>query len=427
MKNNLKEMPAQKSAAVDENIFRDRMRQPDIVSEFFFPLGHAAWHRGRFSINKDEIAQVSTKISGVRLQAADPRGENPEPERQCRQDVVNLVQSLIRLRETPALSNIVLSDEIHRGVNESGSRVKFGLYLDPTGRYSNETEAAHECHSHIVRAVQKSGLVIDSPKTFEQQTGMDGLLQWANQLSHIVRAVQKSALVIESPKTFEQQTGMDGLLQWANQLRLRRRRKIWLLALLLLLLLLFSLRDCSPPKIFVPIETQSFIIIMDKSSSMEPHFSAVQAEARKTLEKMRKSFFAKHYANVIAYHFSATSALGGIKEVNNETGQQLIFFLDNIKAEGGTNLRAGIELAAKEVAAHQKPTTLLIFTDGEDTSVAEMLQDVNPILSQFQGVEIVGNTLTPRVFSGVNPKPINELEQKLSELAAALNGHFGNP
>ncbi len=391
MKNNLKEMPAQKSAAVDENIFRDRMRQPDIVSEFFFPLGHAAWHRGRFSINKDEIAQVSTKISGVRLQAADPRGENPEPERQCRQDVVNLVQSLIRLRETPALSNIVLSDEIHRGVNESGSRVKFGLYLDPTGRYSNETEAAHECHSHIVRAVQKS------------------------------------ALVIESPKTFEQQTGMDGLLQWANQLRLRRRRKIWLLALLLLLLLLFSLRDCSPPKIFVPIETQSFIIIMDKSSSMEPHFSAVQAEARKTLEKMRKSFFAKHYANVIAYHFSATSALGGIKEVNNETGQQLIFFLDNIKAEGGTNLRAGIELAAKEVAAHQKPTTLLIFTDGEDTSVAEMLQDVNPILSQFQGVEIVGNTLTPRVFSGVNPKPINELEQKLSELAAALNGHFGNP
>ncbi len=220
---------------------------------------------------------------------------------------------------------------------------------------------------------------------------------------------------------------MDGLLQWANQLRLRRRRKIWLLALLLLLLLPFSLRDCSPPKIFVPIETQSFIIIMDKSSSMEPHFSAVQAEARKTLEKMRKSFFAKHYANVIAYHFSATSALGGIKEVNNETGQQLIFFLDNIKAEGGTNLRAGIELAAKEVAAHQKPTTLLIFTDGEDTSVAEMLQDINPIMNQFQGVEIVGNTLTPRVFSGVNPKPINELEQKLSELAAALNGHFGNP
>jgi len=427
MKNNEKEMPAQKSAAVDENIFRDRMRQPDIVSEFFFPLGHAAWHRGRFSINKDEIAQVSTKISGVRLQAADPRGENPEPERQCRQDVVNLVQSLIRLRETPALSNIVLSDEIHREVNESGSRVKFGLYLDPTGRYSNETEAAHECHSHIVRAVQKSALVIESPKTFEQQTGMDGLLQWANQLSHIVRAVQKSALVIDSPKTFEQQTGMDGLLQWANQLRLRRRRKIWLLALLLLLLLPFSLRDCSPPKIFVPIETQSFIIIMDKSSSMEPHFSAVQAEARKTLEKMRKSFFAKHYANVIAYHFSATSALGGIKEVNNETGQQLIFFLDNIKAEGGTNLRAGIELAAKEVAAHQKPTTLLIFTDGEDTSVAEMLQDINPIMNQFQGVEIVGNTLTPRVFSGVNPKPINELEQKLSELAAALNGHFGNP
>jgi hypothetical protein len=164
---------------------------------------------------------------------------------------------------------------------------------------------------------------------------------------------------------------------------------------------------------------------MDKSSSMEPHFPMVQEEARKTLESMKSSFFSTHYANVIAYHASATTALGEIKEINNETAQQLIQFLDNLKAGGGTHLRSGIQLAAKEVAAHQKPTTLIILTDGQDASIDQILQERNAILKKFKGVDIIVHTLTPRVFDVENPKPINNIESKLNELAKAFNGQFG--
>jgi len=392
----LKNSPSQTTAnpGVDENIFRNRMQQPDIVSVLFLPMGHAVWEGGRFSLKKDkeEIAQADTTISGVRFQPADPSGENLESERQCQQDVVNLVQSLTKLRKTPEFSNIVLSNEILKNpqpVSQLGTRVKFGLYVDP--KFGDETNATDECHRNIMRAVRKSGFVVESPQTFDPKTGMAGLSQWASTL----------------------------------QLR-RRKIPLWLLLLPLLLLLLFSFKDCSSPEFFgSPIKTKSFIIIMDKSSSMEPYFSTVQIEARKTLENLKSSFFSTHYANVIAYHSSATTALGGIKEVNNETGQQLLQFLDNLKAEGGTNLRSGIELAATEVVAHQKPTTLIILTDGQDSSIEPMLQDKNSILSRFQGIDIIGNTLTPRVFDVENPKPINDVETKLSEFAKAFNGQFG--
>jgi len=390
LKNSQRENQTTETQVVDENIFRHRMQQPDIVSELFLPMG------SHFSVNKDkpEIAKANTKISGVRFQAADPSGENLELERQCQQDVVNLVQSLIQLRKTPEFSNIVLSNEIltnPQSISQLGTRVKFGLSVDPNGHFDNETDAAGECHRNIVQAVQKSGFVVDSPKTFDPKTGMAGLSQWASQL----------------------------------QLR-RRKIPLWLFLLPLLLLLLLSLKDCSSPEFFgSSITTNSFIIIMDKSSSMEPHFPRVQQEARKTLENLTSSFFSTHYANVIAYHSSATTALGSIKEVNDETGSQLIQFLDNLKAGGGTHLRSGIELAAKEVAAHQKPTTLIILTDGQDSSIDKMLQQRDALLNQFQDVEIIGNTLTPRVFDVKNPKPINEVETKLNELAKTFNGQFG--
>jgi len=383
------------NSGVDEPLFRNRMQQPDIVSELFLPMGHATWENGHFSLKKEKevMAQAETKISGVRFQAADPSGENQEAERQCQQDVLNLIQSLIQLRKTSAFSNIVLSEDIlknknSQSVSQLGTRVKFGLYVEP--KFAHETHAAAECHRNIVQAVRKSGFVVDSPKTFEPKTGMAGLSQWANEL----------------------------------QLH-RRKMPLWLLLLPLFLLLLFLLRDCSPPSLFVPIETQSFIILMDKSSSMEAHFPMVQEEARKTLESMKSSFFSTHYANVIAYHASATTALGEIKEINNETAQQLIQFLDNLKAGGGTHLRSGIQLAAKEVAAHQKPTTLIILTDGQDASLDQILQERNAILKQFKGVDIIVHTLTPRVFDVENPKPINNIESKLNELAKAFNGQFG--
>jgi len=382
-----------KSSSIDENLFRHCLQQHNIISELFLPAGYAVWEEGRFSLKKDKekIAQASTKISGVRFQAADPKGENLEPERQCQQDVVNLVKSLIQLRKTSAFSHIVLSNEILKNpqpISQLGTRVKFGLCVAP--KFANEIKATAESHRNIVRAIRQSGFVVEFPETFDSKTGMAGLLQWASELK-------------------------------------LRRRKIprWLLLLPLLLFLLFSLRNCEPPSIFVPIETQSFIILLDKSGSMSQHFSVVQAEAEKTLKRMSSSFFSTYYADIIAYDSVANSALGKIEEVNDETVSQLTEFLSKLQAGGGTFLRSGIDLAAQEVAAHRKPTTLIILTDGGDGSIAQMLQNKEAILNQFQGIEIIGNTLTPRVFNIENPKPIDGYETQLSELATMLNGKFG--
>jgi len=382
-----------KSSSIDENLFKHCLQQHDIISELFLPIGYAVWEEGRFSLKKDKekIAQASTKISGVRFQAADPKGENLEPERQCQQDVINLVKSLIQLRKTSAFSHIVLSNEILKNpqpISQLGTRVKFGLRVEST--FTNEIKATVECHRNIVRAIRQSGFVV------------------------------------ESPETFDSKTGMAGLLQWASELKLRRRKiPLWLLLLPLLLFLLFSLRNCEPPSIFVPIETQSFIILIDKSGSMSQHFPVVQAEAEKTLKRMNSSFFSTYYADIIAYDSGANSALGKIEEVSDETVSQLTEFLSKLQAGGGTFLHSGIDLAAQEVATHRKPTTLIILTDGGDGSIAQMLQNKEAILSQFQGIEIIGNTLTPRVFNIENPKPIDGYETQLSELATMLHGQFG--
>ncbi|KHD05248.1 hypothetical protein PN36_27130 [Candidatus Thiomargarita nelsonii] len=128
-------------ATEQNDIFNNRLQQPDIVAALFFPLSHATWQRGYYSLNKEDNPKVRTKLSGVRFQAADP--SNLEPERQCQQDVLNLIQSLNRLRKTQALSNLVLSPDIlTTSQSDSGTRVKFGLYLNPKGRFSQQTDAA---------------------------------------------------------------------------------------------------------------------------------------------------------------------------------------------------------------------------------------------------------------------------------------------
>ncbi|MDM8559918.1 hypothetical protein [Candidatus Parabeggiatoa sp. HSG14] len=383
------EIQAKENIVIDEDIFRECMQQLEIASEFFFPLEHAAWYQGYFSLKKDDIAEVRTKLSGVRFQVADLRHGNIEPEHQCQQDVVNLIQSLIRLREIPELANVVLSGEILTISQplRSGTCVKFGLYLDPNGRFNDETAAARVCHRSIIRAVQKSGFTIASPKTFDSETGMNGLSEWG------------------------------------SQLQLRRRHKSWLF--LLLLLLPFWFLNGNPPKIFVPIETQSVVILVEKSAAMIPHFSTVQAEAKNALQQMMSSPFSKYYVDVIAYHTTATSALGSIKKVNNKTGEQLIQFLNRLEAEENINLQTGIALAAQEVAAHQKPTTLLILTNGQDINIVKMLQNMKPILNQFQGVKITGNILTPKPSIGEELKRFIKTKQKLIALATALNGQLG--
>jgi hypothetical protein len=160
---------------IDDDLFRVSLRKPNIVSEFLFPIEHASWRGGRFSLTKGRASSVRSGTSGLRLQAAVDTDPDRTLERQCQQDVVNLVQSLIRLRKVPHLDKLVLSNEmLVSPAQGSGTRVKFGLYQTTDGRFRNDAESAWECYRQIVRAVRKSRLVVERPKSFDPKTGMEG-------------------------------------------------------------------------------------------------------------------------------------------------------------------------------------------------------------------------------------------------------------
>lgn len=367
-----------------EQRFRERIGQSDFSDELFFPAGLSAWEDGRYRLKRAERGGARTRISGVRFLPA--AAEDKEPERQCRRDVVQLVEGVTHLRAVEGYEDVVLGDTLRHG-----GRTKFGL---ERGR-PDDPGAARACHRRIRRAIGRAGLAI------------------------------------EHPREFDPAQGMDGLHAWASELRLRRRRRIppWLLLLpLLLLLLLLDWGDVTGPaeRFFgVPIETSSLIVLVDKSNSMTPHFPVVQAEAKNVLQRMLSSGD-KHFANVIAYDQAARSALDGMREVSDATLEALMGFLDGLASGGGTNLRAGLVEAAAQVARHEQPTTLVILTDGQDASIRAMLARSSELLKQFQGVEIVGNALTPRLFGGGgDPAPRNDAEEGLRDLAAALNGRFG--
>jgi hypothetical protein len=391
--------------------FRERMSRTDVAAELFFPIGGAQWRTGRYSMARKERGGARTEIAGVRFQAADPTGEDRAPERQCQADVVNLVGSVARLRAEPGLESVVLSNQtmrIRQPAPGSGSRVKFGLRAGAGERFADDRAAAAECHRRIVRAVRRSGLVVEHPRRFAAESGMEGL-----------RA-------------------------WGSELRLRRRRRPWwlLLPLLLLLLLLPVPRSAgaeapAPERFFgVPIATESLLVLVDKSGSMQAHFAAVRAEAKRLLARIEASGDAR-WANVVAYDQAAHSALPGLAAVDAGTSRSLLAFLDGLAAGGGTHLRAGIEEAARQVAEHGRPTTLVILTDGQDGSIRAMLQQMDPVLARFAGVSIVGHAVTPRFFrsrpgdgppapgSSAGPLPADQAERDLSELAERLHGRFG--
>jgi len=366
-----------------------------MAPELFFPTDAASWRPGgRYSLPRSERHGARTEISGVRLHAADPTGEDPGPERQCQADVVNLVATVQRLRSVPGLGNVVLSRETLRSrqPGRRGVRVKFGLLCDPAGRHAGEEEAARRCHRRIVGAIRKAGLVV------------------------------------EHPRRFAGQGGFGGLERWGSELRLRRRcRPWWLLLFLPLLLLLFLRREggTADAAFFgVPIGTTSVVLLVDKSSSMGAHFPALRAEARRVLQRMRAAD-GTHYAEIVAYDAGARAALGGLREVDAKTSEALEAFLDGLQAGGGTNLQAGLREAARLVAKHDRPTTLVILTDGRDGSIAPMLADPE-LLRGFGGVKVVGHALTPRLFGDTgDPAPVDDAERNLEGLAARMGGRFG--
>jgi len=380
----------------DVSKWRRRMAQTDIAAELFLPVQNADWRKDRLRVRRREKSEARTRITGVRLNEADPAGENLEPERATQTDFRRLVDSLIKLRSLPGGGDLVLSGDTFRasprfemGARRRVPRYRFGLRRGHE-RMVNDHAAARASHARIRSLIRWAGFVVVTPE-----------------------------------ERFDPDTGLAGLRDWVDRLRLRRRRRIWpwLLPLLLLPLLL---QRCDPVETFfgVPIETNSLVLIVDRSSSMQSHFAALRDEAKKVLSRMRNH--GTGWADVIAYDSKAQSRLGGIGKLDEATAAKLDRFLDGLQAGGGTNLSSGIEMAAREVAKHERPTTLVILTDARDGSIAPMVKKGKKLLEPFSGVDVVGHALTPRLFgTNENPQPIDGPERALSELAENLNGHFG--
>jgi hypothetical protein len=157
------------------------MRRPDVVAEYFFPLGYAHWDKGRFNLPKHLSPDVRSTISGVRLQTQNP--QDPSVARQCQQDLGNLIRSLMQLRATPQLQGLILSERFLLTPQAGdGVRVKFGLQSHPRYGQQNAPRAARYCQRRLVRAIRKAGFTVKATQAFKPKTGLTGLLQWAETL-----------------------------------------------------------------------------------------------------------------------------------------------------------------------------------------------------------------------------------------------------
>jgi hypothetical protein len=335
-------------APIDENAFRDLLARPAVAREMFLPFGRARWEGPRYTLGRGERQGVAPTISGVRVQEPDPNHVEMHREKGCQRDLVSVIRSVMELRKTPALGGVVLGSAkdvlVGSQAGESYSkRVLFGLYCPADGRFRSETEAAAECHRQIVAAGKRG--------------------------EHHLRP--------EVPP-YDAQTGFKGLLEWAELVRWQRRRRPpwWLLLLLLPLLFVPLMCYRVSYEIFnVKIKTDSVVIIIDKSDSMKKCFPRIRQEAERFLKEFKERN-QDPYVDVIFFDEKATSVLKGIKKLNQENYDKIMDELYSIKVGNGTNLKSGLELAAKEIGEQPKKTTILVLTDGKQDSPNPSLADL---------------------------------------------------
>src|SRR5262249_2703612 len=152
--------------AIAEAQFRDVMRRPAIVREFFLPVEHAWSDDGPYTLGRWAAQTPRPQNPGVRLQ--EPRGANPGllPEKDTQRDLGKLIESVIQLRRVPELSGVVLSNETLVGDQAGatpGKRVQFGLTRPPNGRFNNEEAAARECYRAVCRALGRTRYLVEHP------------------------------------------------------------------------------------------------------------------------------------------------------------------------------------------------------------------------------------------------------------------------
>ncbi|QTA82370.1 von Willebrand factor A-like domain-containing protein [Desulfonema limicola] len=368
------------------------------ADQYFFPNSISSWKnlKGGKKYQIDKGYTIKSHINGIRLHEWDVSGNNPTIEKECQYDLSKTFNSIKELRKNQEYKNLIISDDFAKTKQNTnkGKRIKLGLFIPSSNKYSNDIVAAKHCYKNIKKVIYKSGYKIDFPGEFDPSSGLDGLCEWANSVK-------------------------------------LKRKKPWRFLLLLpfLLLLLFLIPECNDKEIFdMEINTNSFIFIIDKSSSMQSTIDEAQKEVNRVLKVLldKQGLFSNYYVNIISYNKKSNSALGKIEELNNDTVQKLNKYLKNLKAEGDTYLESAIEKATYEVTKHNKPTTLLIVTDAEDNSIVKMVRQIDNIKEKFSNIEIYVNSTTPRILKDKDSIPKGKNEMALKTFSEQLNGKFGN-
>lgn len=387
-------------ARMDNNLY-EILKHCNNADEYFFSR-HNSYIQDVKDGSKLTFRQgmkSQSTIGGVRLNEWDPTGADPNLEQICQYDLSHMVGSLIEVRKQDGYGSFVLSNEhaiAYQQQNQHGKRVKFGLQNSTNDHFADDQYAAKHCYHNIKRAIHRSGFSIVHPKTFDPATGMNGLHQWA------------------------------------EAVRLQRKR-MWLpwLLLLLPLLLLFFLPSCENFSLLdMNLRSQSFVLIIDRSGSMNEEIEYVRLRMDIFLDELigNSSYWQKYYGDVITYTNTADSALGGIKEIDESVSNQLQHYLSNVDAGGDTWLKSAIDLAADEIAEHQKPTTIFIITDAEgDDSIQQMINREDELRRRLSGVDIYMNSTTPRIISATGPMitPNADGETVLKKLSETFDGVFG--
>lgn len=406
----MNDSPSPASGIFSRDAFTKLLKKPGMAPAMFLPVDRSQWINGSYTLGKNPAPLPAGEFTGVRLQVPDPRNVNKTFEQNVQGDLVQLIDSLAKLRAADKdLAATVLSSEKVVNKDRAGvPRVRFGLKCDPASEFKDEGAAAAECHRQILRSFRQA---------------------W---------------FAIESQPEFDASKGFAGLATWAKGVRLKKSWD-WRWLLLLLLLLPFLFRGC-PESDPIAGKTKSFIIVLDRSSSMQPHFAKVQEEARKTLSRITDSAFKrflgffgqKYYVDLISYDSQAKSLFNELRPVTKETSEQVLQEINQLQSGGGTNLQSAMTLAEQEIKKHGKETTLCIITDGQDGSISGMTQEMqsNPdaVKSRFGMTKgsppmFHANTLTPRLLDvtdrNTSVAPTDPSEQGLADFSKAYLGIFG--
>ena len=167
---------------------------------------------------------------------------------------------------------------------------------------------------------------------------------------------------------------------------------------------------------------------------MEDEFPKVRDEAKKFLAAFKKCK-KNPCANLICFDCEPESTLKGIKPLDDDNMEKMMNKLDNVKVtcldEGCTNLENAMNEAAKEIAKHGKPTTILLLTDGKDKTPKLMKLDIDAngkkckLCRACKGTPAKADWITPRLMTSGKPRPPQgeekEYEKDLKGFTTSLN------